>query len=72
MQNGPNLLNARAVAMHMNARVAGPHSVHSIGPRMQPPGIMQMNSPVNQGMPGNTPYTYTNPSGGPQNVQVGE
>lgn len=61
---------ARTVPMHLNARPSGQHGVHPMAPRMQPPGLMQM--PLNQGMPGSTPYAYSNPNGGPQGVQVGK
>lgn len=71
MQNGP-MMTARAVAMqHMNARAPGPHGVHNMGPRMQPPGMLQMGA-VGQGMP-NTSYAYPNPNAaGPQGIQVGK
>lgn len=64
MQNGP-MLTARAAAMqHLNTRAAGPHNVHTMGPRMQPSGMLQL--PVAQGMPpGNTPYAaYSTPNVG--------
>lgn len=69
IQNGPSLMNRSVTMQHLNARAPGPNAIHPIGPRMPP---MQMQLPsVNQ--PGNTPYnTYPNPTGGPQNVQVGE
>ncbi|RZC35774.1 KAT11, KIX, DUF902, zf-TAZ and/or Bromodomain domain containing protein [Asbolus verrucosus] len=65
MQNGP-MINRVGVAMHLNARAPGPHGVHSMGTRMQAPGIMQLGGAVGQGMPGNTPYSY--PNAGPQGV----
>lgn len=74
MQNGPGMLNARTVAMqHITSRAPGPHGVHTMGPRMQPPGMMQLGGPVNQGMPpNNASYAaYPNPNGATQNVQVG-
>uniref|UniRef100_A0A1Y1MJM8 histone acetyltransferase n=1 Tax=Photinus pyralis TaxID=7054 RepID=A0A1Y1MJM8_PHOPY len=71
MQNGP-IMTGRAVAMqHMNARAPGPHGVHAMGPRMQPPGMLQMGA-VGQGMPNNPSYAYPNPNAtGPQGMQVG-
>lgn len=65
MQNGP-MINARAAAMqHLNTRAPGPHNVHTMGPRMQPSGMLQL-GPVAQGMPpGNTPYAaYSTPNVG--------
>lgn len=63
-------MNRSVTMQHLNARAPGPNTIHPIGPRMQPPMQIQLNS-VNQ--PGNTPYsTYPNQSGGPQNVQVGK
>lgn len=62
MQNGP-MINARAAAMqHLTTRAAGPHNVHTMGPRMQPSSMLQL--PVAQGMPpGNTPFgAYSNPN----------
>lgn len=65
-------MTARAVAMqHMSTRAPVPHGVHTMGPRMQPPGMLQMGS-VGQGIPGNTSYAYPTPNAaGPQGIQVG-
>ncbi|XP_044255376.1 CREB-binding protein-like isoform X6 [Tribolium madens] len=64
MQNGPML--SRVAMQHLNARAPGPHGVHTLGTRMQAPGMMQLGGAVGQGMPGNTPYSY--PNAGPQGV----
>lgn len=61
----------RGVAMpHINPRPPGQHNVHAMGgPRMQNPGMMQMNVP--QGIAGATSYSaFANPNGA-QGVQVG-
>lgn len=59
------MMNARAAMQHLNTRAAGPHNVHTMGPRMQQTGMLQL-GPVAQGMPpGNTPYAaYSNPNVG--------
>lgn len=66
MQNGP-MINARAAALqqHLNTRAPGPHSVHTMGPRL-PSGMLQLGPAVAQGMPpGNTPYgAYSTPNVG--------
>ncbi|XP_060531445.1 CREB-binding protein isoform X3 [Cylas formicarius] len=64
LQNGP-MINRVA---HMHQRAPGPHGIH-IGARLQSPNVL-LGGPVNQGIPGNTPYQYANPNTG-QNVQVG-
>lgn len=72
MQNGPILGGRVAALQHMPQRVPGPHGVHQLGPRIQPPNVLQMSGPVAQGMQANT-YTYANPNPGAQQaVQVGK
>lgn len=67
MQNGP-LMNRVAIEQHLNTRAQRPHGVAT---RMQPPNLIQM-GPLSQSLPVNTPYSYPNPTQGPQGVQVGE
>ncbi|KAF5302898.1 hypothetical protein FQA39_LY02078 [Lamprigera yunnana] len=70
MQNGP-MMAGRAVAMqHIGTRATGPHGVHAMGPRMQPPTMLQIGG-VAQGIPNNPSYAYPNPNtAGPQGIQV--
>ncbi|XP_044749866.1 CREB-binding protein isoform X2 [Coccinella septempunctata] len=70
MQNGP-IMNRVAIEQHLNTRAQRPHGVPNLGaPRMQPPNLIQM-GPMSQSLPVNTPYSYPNPTQGPQGVQAG-